>query len=282
MKSKIFGLLFSLMISLPIYANAPIKIMQYNLYAWNAMTLRNVGSGLVANITKTNPDFITAEEAMDAGNTLNNSHYGLPAKYALAKDLKGAVGVYYNQDIWTMIPNTFIEKELPSKDKYGPRYARGALFVRNSDQKKLYVFATHWSLCGSGKAFEGCNGLSQVKDAEAIVGLVETRADKNVPVIVGGDLNIDKYGGNGNGEGFAPILKFKEKGFRDSFRDTSNICQYGGITDGKTFPNNGAVFKIDYIFVYDGNISKIKTTNATIGNGDPSDHRFVTATIELQ
>ncbi len=168
--------------------------------------------------------------------------------------------IFYNPSKFILLKNgTFWLSETPEKPSKGwdaalPRIVTWGRFQSKVTGKQFIVYNTHFDH----------RGVEARKNAATLIHkkIKEMTADKNLPVILTGDFNLDP-----NSE---PIIMLK-KYLKDS-RDISVEPPYGPIGTFQGFDMSAELDisrKIDYIFVY-GAIDVMKYGVLT----DFKDHRF--------
>ena len=308
------AVLFSFVLFAPLWAAEPIEILSINVRlstakdGENAWPLRK--EFMMSVVKNRNYDFIGGQEVcIDPNDELNQIKYmteQLPGYGCLyvcrEKDPAKGEGtpVFYRKDRWepdAKDQGTYWLSDTPDVpgsvtwegQSTCPRVVTGALFHElNADSKRtgkaMYVYSTHFDHVGE---------IPRQKSAALIFDRFEHRENKDVPMVLMGDLNC---GENSpairfikgetvelGGEKKTPTMKMLDS-FRVVHPDEKNVVTYNGFR-GPRFDGNGVNevgAKIDYIFV----TSNLKATDAEIirtnNNGRyPSDHYPIRAVVEF-
>jgi len=301
---RAFSFLFVALLAFSnLFADEPIRVLSFNVRLSTAKDGENSWANrrdfLTDIIAEGNYDFIgTQETVMRPDPELNQVTFiasKLPGHAVLGRSREAdpevgeATTIFYNKERWKIDDTdqaTFWLSDTPNiagsktDPKAGcPRTVTTALFhelkAGQPTGRSLYVYNTH---------YDHLSEEARQRGAKQLMDRIAARKNKDVPVIVTGDLN--------NSERSPAIQYMKGEPMTldgqvwnspyklvDTFREVHPDATDVGTFNGFKMPGNG---KIDYIFVSPG----LKTISAEIIRTQregryPSDHFPINAVIAL-
>lgn len=239
-----------------------IKVMTYNIYH-GEKHYDNGKSNLqdiAAVINEYKPDFVAMQEVDSM--TSRTAKFNAGVKKDLVKELAKLTGMHgffgkamdyseggYGEGMLSRFPAVPVVYHLPTPKGGEPR-AMIAIEHTFANGRKMVFAGTHF-----------CHEFEENRIAQA-ADVVRILADKKLPVVIGGDFNIVPG----------------SKPYQEIVSRLADAAQVFGLPE-LTFPFTGPKYRLDYIFLNQGNVWKVK--DVKVIKADASDHKPVLMTLEL-
>lgn len=243
-----------------------VDVLVYNIHAGkDAKGVANLAR--VAEIVRATGADVALLQEVDI-NTRRSGGVDQPAELAELTKLRPVFGKTLDYDggqygiavltRWPVTRDTVFRLEVtPRQERAGGSYEpRGVLHVLiATPHGPLHILNTHLD--------PGADDRYRRQETATILSLADELRSRGEPVFIGGDLNANPESG--------VLAMFREAGWRDAWEG----C---GVGEGKTFPYDAPVKRIDYLLLGAG----ASCARAEVLGTDVSDHRPVVLQIRMK